>query len=220
MVLRANCRKLFQFVISQIIIEWEVVNLNNVKSSMFITFISLLILNMLIIFFGLYSYFFEVKDYTLIAGIIAFGGAIIGGSITLIGVQKTIEANHKVEKHKKLNDQLMFLLPLQREIEEISDYIHEEYNLNHMSIKEILKDVLKSLDKKNNLYDYAQKGNLEAYFTLILFDQVAFEIYEFGHYRGLTSNETCELLQRNINAFLRLLRKDINLKRTELDRYT
>lgn len=197
--------------------------MNNVKSSMFITFISLLILNMLIIFFGLYSYFFKVKDYTLIAGIIAFGGAIIGGSITLIGVQKTIEANHKVEKHKKLNDQLMFLLPLQREIEEISDYIHEEYNLNHTSIKEILKDVRKSLDKKNNLYDYAQKGNLEAYFTLIdikeLFDQVAFEIYEFGHYRELTSNEICELLQKNINAFLKLLRKDINLKRTELDRY-
>ena len=53
---------------------------------------------MLLIFFGVFSYFFDVKDYTIIAGIIAFVGAVIGGTITLVGVNKTLLENRRRER--------------------------------------------------------------------------------------------------------------------------
>ncbi|MEO4053393.1 hypothetical protein [Solibacillus sp. CAU 1738] len=97
--------------------------MNNIKNSMYIIFISLLILNMLLIFFGVYTYFFDVKDYTLVAGIIAFFGAVIGGSITLIGVNKTIiEARRKESLSqipqliKLLNKEHQYILDFQIEL--------------------------------------------------------------------------------------------------------
>lgn len=80
-------------------------------------FISLLILNMLIIFFGVYTYFFNVKDYTLIAGIIAFIGAIIGGYITLMGVRQTIEASVKIEYKSKIPDKVQSIYMVKNHLE-------------------------------------------------------------------------------------------------------
>jgi len=61
---------------------------------------------MLIIFFGVYSYFFSVKDYTLIAGIIAFWGAIIGGYLTWRGVEYNIKHQKAKDRYKKLPDEI------------------------------------------------------------------------------------------------------------------
>lgn len=52
---------------------------------------------------------FEALDTTLLAGIIAFVGAIIGGSITLIGVNKTIEFTRKEENLKKIPDRIIII---------------------------------------------------------------------------------------------------------------
>ncbi|QPA52743.1 hypothetical protein [Lysinibacillus sphaericus] len=117
--------------------------MNKIISSMYISFITLLILNMLIIFFGVYSYFFNVDDYTLIAGIIAFFGAIIGGSITLVGVSNTIQENRRKdnqEKYERASYLFVELLP----------FINKFYS----SIKSLNEDEFNS--KKQEVIDCAR----------------------------------------------------------------
>lgn len=63
------------------------------------TLMTLLIMGMVLIEF-------ETLDTTLVAGIIAFWGAIIGGSITLIGVNKTIKDGRRRDKIKFYNEKL------------------------------------------------------------------------------------------------------------------
>lgn len=50
---------------------------------------------------GIISIFFVDKE-AIIAGVIAFFGAVIGGSITLVGVSKTINENRKDERIKEI----------------------------------------------------------------------------------------------------------------------
>lgn len=135
---------------------WEVVNLNNTNSSMFIIFISILILNMLIIFFGIYTYFFNVSDYTLIAGIIGFCGAIIGGYLTWRGVEYNIEHQKAKDRYKKLPDEIKkcwklnkylsfghFISSLTKElkIEDIRDKILQFYDDTEEDATEIALDI-------------------------------------------------------------------------------
>lgn len=61
---------------------------------------------MLIIFCGLYSYFFNVRDYTVIAGIIAFFGAIIGGYLTWSGVKYNLEHQREKDRYEKLPSEI------------------------------------------------------------------------------------------------------------------
>lgn len=201
--------------------EWEEKNLNNKTDSLFWLFFSLLILNMLIIFFGVYSYFFNIKDYTLIAGIIAFFGAVIGGLITLIGVRRTIEANRMTEYLKKIKEELMFLFPLQREVEEISEYIWFEYNESHASFEDILIYIQEQMSIKNKLYDYAQKGDFEIYNELMQlkdkFNNMAITLNYIGSIEKLSDREAVEIIQGDINNFLKIIEKEIQLKKSELN---
>ena len=117
--------------------------MNNIKSSMFITFISLLILNMLIIFFGVYSYFFSVKDYTLIAGIIAFWGAIIGGYLTWRGVEYNIEHQKAKDRYKKLPEEI-------KKCWKLNKYLSFGYFISTLT-KDLDIDVTR--DKVSEFYD-------------------------------------------------------------------
>ena len=169
---------------------------------------------------GLVLIEFETIDTTLLAGIIAFVGAIIGGMITLIGVKRTIESNRLIENQKKIKEELMFLYPLQREVEEINDYNWFEYNENHAPYQEILKYVQKHLSIKSKLYDYAQRGSLEVYAELIkikdFYDFMARQLYDYGEIEELSDREAFELIQEKLNGFLKLIRKEIRLKKSEM----
>lgn len=171
---------------------------------------------------GLVLLEFETIDTTLLAGIIAFVGAIIGGMITLIGVKRTIESNRLIENQKKIKEELMFLYPLQREVEEIHEYNWFEYNDNHAPYEEILNYVQKRLSIKSKLYDYAQRGSLEVYAELIkikdFYDFMARQLYDFGEIEELSDEESFELIQEKLIDFLKLIRKEIRLKKSDINK--
>ena len=72
-------------------------NLGN-EASPYIMLISVILFNILFIS-GMTSEFFEDRD-TIIAGVIAFIGAVIGGSLTLIGVNETIQEGRRKENRE------------------------------------------------------------------------------------------------------------------------
>ncbi|AJK87671.1 MULTISPECIES: hypothetical protein [Lysinibacillus] len=110
--------------------------------------------------------FYDWKD-TIVAAIIAFVGAIIGGSITLIGVIRTIEANQLIETKRRLRDELMFLNPLLREIEDLKvDLLFEVYE-NRIDTESLIRKVYKKFSTEKQLFDYAQRGSLTIYSELI-----------------------------------------------------
>lgn len=78
------------------------------------TLIVILILDMLLMFSGIYSYHFEVEDLTLIAGIISFFGAIIGGFITLLGVKITIDKQEMTRLNEKEHHRMLFFMHLNK----------------------------------------------------------------------------------------------------------
>lgn len=84
------------------------------RDSFFIGFISLLIMVLLLIFFGIFSYFFSVEDYTLIAGIIGFFGAIIGGTLTLVGVRITLNKQEETRQIEKEHQRYLFFAHLNK----------------------------------------------------------------------------------------------------------
>lgn len=65
-------------------------------------FIITLLLSLMI--FGMVVIEFEALDTTIVAGIIAFIGAVLGGGITLVGVQKTITANRESDIRREKID--------------------------------------------------------------------------------------------------------------------
>ncbi len=190
-------------------IGWEVVNLNKIISSMYISFITLLILNMLIIFFGVYSYFFNVDDYTLIAGIIAFFGAIIGGSITLVGVSNTIQENRRKdnqEKYERASYLFVELLPFINKVySSINSLNEDEFN----SKKQEVIDCARNLwGVATNVSNDSWKINLDFHTELKSVQYYSERIYELLEdessekeindlykellvfYRGLAGNDT------------------------------
>lgn len=126
--------------------------MNIKKDSYFITFIALLILNMLLIFFGLYSYFFNVSDYTLIAGIIAFIGAIIGGIITYAGVRLTILNEKNKETIREAKTDYINLHHLLKLVENHTYNMSFMYFEDHVPLIELLKDFREALSVDGDIY--------------------------------------------------------------------
>ncbi|MFJ8517697.1 hypothetical protein [Lysinibacillus xylanilyticus] len=80
--------------------------------------------------------FYDWKD-TIVAAIIAFAGAVIGGSITLIGVNLTIKQNKEIEKNKGRNKKVAYLLNLGNELNRFKERqveFEKELNSNFITI--------------------------------------------------------------------------------------
>lgn len=60
------------------------------------------LLAVIIMYAGLIKMFFDMNE-TIIAGVIAFIGAVIGGAITLVGVKMTIDQTNEKEMESKLH---------------------------------------------------------------------------------------------------------------------
>lgn len=92
--------------------------IQNIKQVIFYgflgTLIVILILDMVLMFSGIYSYHFKVEDLTLIAGIISFFGAIIGGVITLLGVKLTIDKQEVTREREKEHHKMLFFKHLDK----------------------------------------------------------------------------------------------------------
>lgn len=166
--------------------------MNIKKDSYFIAFIALLILNMLLIFFGLYSYFFSVSDYTLIAGIIAFIGAIIGGIITYAGVRLTIlnEKNKETIREAKADFiNLHHLLKLVENHTYNMSFMHFE---DHVPLNELLKDFREALSVEGDIYKTSIQL-LDIYPFIMRIDSlvefISERFYQDGEIEGKTDSD-------------------------------
>lgn len=134
-----------------------------------LTFFSLLILNMLLVFCGIFSYFFSVEDYTLIAGIIAFIGAIIGGSITLIGVKMTINSAKEKETLENLHARKH---ALDKTIDQLIKAREEIYQRRRKgdTFDGAIGGLILSLVKTNGIIDSVALSSRKAYEIVLRFD--------------------------------------------------
>jgi len=89
------------------------------KTIPYIIIISIILMNILLCG-GIISIFFVDKE-AIIAGVIAFFGAVIGGSITLVGVSKTINENRKGERIKEIKIDL-------KSVEYLNDELYKLFN--------------------------------------------------------------------------------------------
>ena len=110
-------------------IEWEVRSklLNRKIEMINVLVLSVIFLTMVVIFYGVITYFFSISDHTLFAGIIGFCGAVIGGGITLLGVNKTLNEQRRKEDIRALE---LKYFAIQEYILEIDDLKVEIGKLN------------------------------------------------------------------------------------------
>lgn len=99
----------------------------------FIMLISVLLMNILLIT-GIMKLFFGWSP-TIIAGVIAFIGAIIGGSITLIGVNNTIQEGRRKEELESSLLKLKYTNTLTNKLSEL----HNEILLEEPGYKSNIK---------------------------------------------------------------------------------
>jgi hypothetical protein len=141
----------------------------------------------LIILLFLIGLFFKV-DTTIVAGVIAFVGAIIGGAITLIGVRQTIEFQIRKDRMEKLPEiilnswkvykKMIFIQGLELAInakpelndqEAIDDYYKEnEEKLSELAAKihPSVYNIVNSFFTHVSDYDaFKNKGKLKEWFA-------------------------------------------------------
>ncbi|MFJ7918101.1 MULTISPECIES: hypothetical protein [unclassified Lysinibacillus] len=185
---------------------------NTMNIVLLITVSSTMILIFTVVIINLLS----IKDYTIIAGLIGFVGAIIGGSITLIGVTRTIEADRVIANQKRHHEELMFLYPLEREIEKIITYISVKYeNDGDFSEEKIVQYIYEKFSS-TNLYEYAQRGSLKVYSELISYrnnvEQYKEEYDDYGYLCMTSEDEMVDYLFDGITDIEEIIRKEIDIK--------
>lgn len=108
---------------------------------------------MALLIMGIVLIEFEILDTTLVAGIVAFCGAIIGGSITLIGVNKTIKDGRERDKRKvyfeKLGDRAMLKYDVTEKLSEMKFKLSQVFK--NIDFDDFNDDEI--LDTLNYLYD-------------------------------------------------------------------
>lgn len=159
--------------------------------------------------------FYEWK-IEIIVGIIAFVGAVIGGMITWVGVGLTIKSNRSLEIERINKEELMYLYPMQRELEKIEEHIFFEVNENHLTSDEVIRYLYKELSFENKMYDYAQRSSGELYNKLYrIKDEInSFmdEIYYNGEVEGMDDRELFAQIQLSIRSMIKDIELEINSK--------
>lgn len=139
------------------IAEWFVIALTSL--------ISLIIFGMVFIEFG-------AIDTTLVAGIIAFVGAIIGGFLTLLGVRKTIKNGNEIESYKILVEQYQASLKATRMFIDATNALIKNYNECKGSYNELLEKLIEKFNKVEGILDSATLS------TDFVYNSIA-EYYDF-----------------------------------------
>ena len=148
-------------------------------------------------------------DTTIIAGVIAFVGAIIGGAITLLGVRKTLDNNNLHEERRANKEALMYLYPFQRELDSIHESIMFNYIENRVSAEEVVRECYRRFSYESKMYEYAQRSSLELYNHLLMFKEniVEFFMRELYHEGNFEMSE--DLVVEEVEEKLSLLRDSV-----------
>lgn len=159
-------------------------------------------------------------DTTIIGGIIAFVGAIIGGAITLQGVRKTIDNNNLHEERRANKEALMYLYPFQRELDTIHEDIMFNYVENHVSAEDVVRECYEKFSYESKMFEYAQRGSLDLYNHLLLFKETIIEFFMKELYHEGNFEMPDEVVVEEIEEKLSLLRdsvgKEIRLKQQQI----
>lgn len=192
----------------------------NFKDTILIFIILSLFLGDLLLFSGILNTFFEDKE-TIWAGLIAFMGAILGGTITYYGVKLQIQHREKevfmsnvTETLTKINELLSLLTPSFNRMFWIEEnYMDEEKKPSHIksSVNEF-NEVLSM--QKDIVYKYLDYELVE----LIEFHQKFFHFYKekYSYLEAYEEMEKCrDIYNVLVNGEERIKQKYRKYKRTE-----
>ncbi|WP_186673006.1 hypothetical protein [Sporosarcina sp. BP05] len=152
------------------------------KAMPYIMLISVLLMNILLIA-GLVKMFFG-WDSTILAGVIAFWGAVLGGTITLMGVNKTINENRKGERVKEIKTDL-------KSVDDLNDKLYRLFS-------SLYPDKLIPEQELNNLKLLRNKVSSLANSpeVFVLGDNVNKKIFDLG--KLITEYELAVMVMRDI----------------------
>ncbi|MFJ8513403.1 hypothetical protein [Lysinibacillus xylanilyticus] len=174
------------------IAEWSVIALTTLSTLMII---------------GMIFIEFEAIDTTLLAGIIAFVGAVFGGLITLKGVKKSIDHSNKIEKYKVLIAQHQATVSIIKMFEIARGEVWKMCDLVHAPYKDCNEMFRDSLSKNNGILDTAILSTDIVYEALYsLFEYIDGEYGLFITDENIGSNEFLyERLNSNMSKCLKVL---------------
>lgn len=140
--------------------------------------------------------FYDWKD-TIVAAIIAFVGAIIGGSITLIGVKMTINNAKKQEESANLHFRKKALDITINKLSEANDKIYR-FRRQKQEFEGALGGLINSLDNTNGIIDNAVISSKNAYQSIIKLDYFVRKLRWEKEYQNLHNDYKYYLLDIEI----------------------
>lgn len=130
----------------------------------YVAIFSLLFIDTVIVGYVIKVYFIE--EETIIAGCIAFVGAVLGGVITLSGVRKTIEANVEIEFKNRIPHKVQTLDKILKELNGILKelLVNDEKIVRYKPIAANIK--IDNVFLENELINKALAVSPEAYWNV------------------------------------------------------
>lgn len=161
-----------------------------------------------------------ILDTTLIAGIIAFFGAIIGGILTLVGVRITINNSRLGLIRTELRQEVMKLYQLERKLNKLIYDTNFDRFENHMDTFTIVKQLISETDLKSDIYLFSLETP-EVYSLIIkLENKLVFtaEQYFFeGYIEEMRDEEVFSDIIHNIEIILYEVKKRTKFIEAELN---
>ncbi|MGE7922363.1 hypothetical protein ACQKND_04150 [Viridibacillus arvi] len=142
--------------------------MKKIEIPLYIIITSLVLMDLLI--FGGILYKFYNFDSTIIAAIIAFFGAIIGGYITLIGVRSTIEDNNKRDLYKSLIKQHEAIVKTIKLFSAVRGEVWK-YHFDHVPYARCNIMIKEALEITDGIIDTGTRATEKVYDTLVEYNQ-------------------------------------------------
>jgi len=150
---------------------------------------------------------FKTLDTTLLAGIIAFVGAIIGGSITLIGVKMTLENAKEKDELNNLHARKHALDKTIIELSKARDSIYRNKR-QKKSFEGALGGMISSFVHNNGILDNAASSSRKVYGTVLKLDNYIDKLRWDKELRDYTDDIKYYLLEVELNICIHNLREE------------
>ena len=168
--------------------------------------------------------FYNWKD-TIVAAIIAFVGAIIGGSLTLIGVNKTIQHNNEKEEQQILMIQYKTLIKSIKSMDVVRNEITES-QLSNVPFSACRQLITEMFDKTGGILDSSVENNEIVY-------EVIYKLYKYVcsinadyilpiHVKSSNDNDLYNSLYNKIIEVIEILENErvrlrVNINKSQLN---
>ncbi|GAB0167466.1 hypothetical protein LSPCS325_09030 [Lysinibacillus sp. CTST325] len=161
--------------------------------------------------------FYDWKD-TIVAAIIAFVGAVIGGSITLIGVNLTIHNSRLDAKRKEAKLEYIKL----HQLSKMLDKLCAEVSFNRMEeryeIGEIVNKLIKRISVESDIFLISLES-IEIHSLIIEFDEYLEFLSERYYYEGEVDGMSDHDIFFDMLKKFKFLEDEIKTRILELKKY-